>query len=419
MKLPQMNSTNLSTLKDLFDQYSTPTIKKKLKQIEGLEEFVMEQTQDFPKEIKLISRAKAIVNENPCKCENCGVTHGSLRRKFCSVACDKEFNEERDREYHIKRTIEQAEEKFKDSVEGVHYVICLECGCKTYNLEQHLSLHQMDIEDYKSKHPGCSTSPSIKSQRFKGESNPAFGHGGKYSPFSKKFVNYEGKTEEEINERIGDAKKKSFETKQSNPQNEQTRIEYYLSRGLSMEDAKQALYDRQNTFSLDKLISKYGEEEGTKRWKDRQDKWQATLNNLPEEEKIMINAKKGFWRYTNPTTDMMDVNSEFNKVPTKLYVIEYCPYGSEKSYIKVGVTSKYLHQRFPTITVKEELLIHESDRFTNFHIERDVKKFIFENNLSILLENESDRFDGWTECVDTAHKESIMEVVHEAIRKNT
>ena len=414
MKLPQMNSTNLSTLKDLFDQYSAPTIKKKLKQLEGLEEFVMEQTQDFPKEIKLISRAKAIVNENPCKCENCGVTHGSLRRKFCSVACDKEFNEERDREYYIKRTIEQAEETFKDSVEGVHYVICLECGCKTYNLEQHLSLHQMDIEDYKSKHPGCSTSPSIKSQRFKGESNPAFGHGGKYSPFSKKFVNYEGRTEEEINEGIGDAKKKSFETKQSNPQNEQTRIEYYLSRGLSMEDAKQALYDRQNTFSLDKLISKYGEEEGTKRWKDRQDKWQATLNNLPEEEKIMINAKKGFWRYTNPKTDNMEPSQE----ETTFYVIRYRP-REGKEYIKVGVTNRNLSSRFSIISVVEEIYTHKGTRHQNFHIERDVKKFIFENNLSILLENESDRFDGWTECVDITHKESIMEVVNEAIRENT
>ena len=55
-------------------------------------------------------------------------------------------------------------------------------------------------------------------------------------------------------------------------------IEYWLNLGYSEEDAKQKLSERQSTFSLEKCISKYGEIEGSKIWKDRQVKWQNSLS---------------------------------------------------------------------------------------------------------------------------------------------
>ena len=58
-----------------------------------------------------------------------------------------------------------------------------------------------------------------------------------------------------------------------------TCIEYWLNKGYSEEDAKQKLSERQNTFSLQKCIDKYGEEEGRKRFELRQNKWQHTLMN--------------------------------------------------------------------------------------------------------------------------------------------
>lgn len=56
-----------------------------------------------------------------------------------------------------------------------------------------------------------------------------------------------------------------------------TNIEYYLNQGMSIGDAELALKERQCTFSLEKCIKKYGEEEGTKIFKERQEKWCKSL----------------------------------------------------------------------------------------------------------------------------------------------
>lgn len=245
-----------------------------------------------------------------------------------------------------------------------------------------------------------------KSDRVKGENNPAYQHGGLYSPFSKKFIN-------------GDVREETIEKAKKGRENGlgyQSRLDYWTSR-YGEEEGKRLYYERQCTFSREKLVEKHGQEEGERIWKERQESWQATLNELPEEEKIQINAKKGFWRYTSPKTDEMDFDPDKQ---TKLYVIRYQPVTDGDEYIKVGVTSKdYLSDRFKLITIKEEILIHEADRFTNFHIERDVKKYIFENNLSILIESEDQQFDGWTECVNIEHLDTIMDVVRDAIANNT
>lgn len=56
-----------------------------------------------------------------------------------------------------------------------------------------------------------------------------------------------------------------------------TNLEYYLNQGMSEEEAKIALYNRQCTFSLEKCIKKYGEETGIKMFNERQIKWKAKL----------------------------------------------------------------------------------------------------------------------------------------------
>jgi len=48
---------------------------------------------------------------------------------------------------------------------------------------------------------------------------------------------------------------------------------YWIKKGLSEEEAIQHVSKLQNTFSLEKCIQRYGEEEGTKVWTERQLKW--------------------------------------------------------------------------------------------------------------------------------------------------
>ena len=72
------------------------------------------------------------------------------------------------------------------------------------------------------------------------------------------------------------------------------KIEYYLKRGYSEDDAKKLLSERQTTFSIDICIEKHGEEKGRQVWLERQNKWMDNLNSKSEEEKIEINRKKLF-----------------------------------------------------------------------------------------------------------------------------
>lgn len=81
-----------------------------------------------------------------------------------------------------------------------------------------------------------------------------------------------------------------------NPHLNSTRIEYYLHKGMSEEEAKQALSDRQKTFSLEICIEKYGEIEGTKIFNDRQTRWQNSLSKLDQDE---LNAKKDSFKMRN------------------------------------------------------------------------------------------------------------------------
>lgn len=70
-------------------------------------------------------------------------------------------------------------------------------------------------------------------------------------------------------------------------------IMYWVKRkGYSEEEAKKIVSERQKTFSKNKCIQKYGFEEGIKKWQERQDKWQNTLNSKKVEDIEKINSLK-------------------------------------------------------------------------------------------------------------------------------
>lgn len=72
-----------------------------------------------------------------------------------------------------------------------------------------------------------------------------------------------------------------------------TSIEYYLNKGYELNEAKKLLNQRQSTFSLTKCVEKYGKEKGSKIFQERQNKWQNTLNKKSDEELKEMNNKKG------------------------------------------------------------------------------------------------------------------------------
>jgi len=119
-----------------------------------------------------------------------------------------------------------------------------------------------------------------KSERMKGKNNPWHDHKGKYSPFKQGSINYNPDSIRLVHDNI--RAKGNYNTK----------LEYYLNRGYSKEEANEMLSERQSVGSLSKFVERYGEKEGVLRWQERQQKWQDTLNKKPIEEKTRINSLK-------------------------------------------------------------------------------------------------------------------------------
>lgn len=165
------------------------------------------------------------------------------------------------------------------------WIECEICHKRAKEIGIHVKIHNITGDEYKEKYNLKSLKSISMIDRVRGNKNPGYQHGGKFSAFSKNFIHLTDTS-------IEDAKESSRKTKRANPQNEQTKIEYYLAQGMTETDAAAALSKRQTTFSKEKCIAKYGKIEGTKRWADRQEKWQNTLNAKSDEEKSEINRKK-------------------------------------------------------------------------------------------------------------------------------
>ena len=228
---------------------------------------------DYTKD--MIEQAK-----NPIyNCIACNKVFKRPNSKFCSAICREATSRQ--------KVIE------KRKAEGG--IGCLVCGEYHKQLAFHLrSAHNMSTAQYKEQFPGaltiCQNSVQKYRENWAGDKNPAVGSDGKLSPFSRKFTKYEGMTEEQKDFAISEAVNKYIKStpKENRPMN----IEYWVKQGMSEAEAKIKVSERQTTFSLEKCIEKYGEEQGRKKWAARQEKWQDTLNAKPIEELARINRAK-------------------------------------------------------------------------------------------------------------------------------
>lgn len=114
----------------------------------------------------------------------------------------------------------------------------------------------------------------------------------------KSIIDFISEKQKNNSKIISDKKKKNPELYFSSST---CNIEYWLSKGYSLEDAKIKLSNRQKTFSKDICIQKYGETDGLERFNNRQKKWINTLQNLPNYNEIQ--TKKSRYDY-----DKQDIN---------------------------------------------------------------------------------------------------------------
>lgn len=206
------------------------------------------------------------------------------------------------------------------------YCECQICGFRGKEIPNHVTRHGISVDDYKKQFNAVVKSQS-SCDRVKGDKNPGFQHGGKLSPFSKNFVGYSDvDNAEEIIKQTIEKKKKTVE---DNPQNQPTRIEYWLAQGYSETEAIVKLGERQSTFTKAKCIEKHGEVEGLKVWQSRQDKWTTSYYDKTEEEINDINRRKSS-NFNYKTAEQQGEYYDGN-----FYIID-----TGDNTVKIGITSK-------------------------------------------------------------------------------
>lgn len=99
-----------------------------------------------------------------------------------------------------------------------------------------------------------------------------------------------------------------------------TNVEYWLKKGYGLDDAKNKVSERQSTFSLKKCIDKYGNYEGEKIFKERQNKWITTLKNKKDFKEIQKN--KNPYKYDKKNYRLILKHSNFKEKINK--IVNYC-----------------------------------------------------------------------------------------------
>lgn len=169
-----------------------------------------------------------------------------------------------------------------DKIKGIDYVECALCKYRGQDITQHIKrihISDISIDNYKKSYG------EIKSQSLIDRIKS-----GAMSPFSKGFNKYK---DLENGADLAKTKMKSaYANSLAKPENRSTTMEYWRAKGFSDEESKKKIFDRQQTFTLEKCIKQHGTDKGQRIWQERQTKWLETLNNKSDEEKIAINKRK-------------------------------------------------------------------------------------------------------------------------------
>lgn len=291
----------------------------------------------------------------------------------------------------------KSKEKYKNLIEGYDYLICKECGFYAAELTSHITTHSLTSYEYKNRYD----IKYVKCQRLIdsicGENNPGFQHNGKYSAFSNNFIYSDTTDREEI-------KRKAAKNRADNNGNTTT-IEYWLKKTSGdMEKAKALLKERQTTFSLEKCITKFGEEKGFELFLKRQEKWLNTLSNKSKEEIDAVNKKKSnqlcfhtLWKNAS-------------HLEGELYLIKL-----PNNFYKIGITTKTVFDRYKKQSLDDcDILIQYNSNINHcFQIEQLVKKQFKSNTI---LKEEKYKDFGWTETFKDINESDLVKVINNLIK---
>ena len=227
------------------------------------------------------------------------------RSKYCSYQCSRDAFLKKEREERMKKLLE-------NGVEGEDYVIDLWNGLPTpriYGRWMKFMHPDRTIEEYKKEFPDAPISSKkdkervsvnggkhmkeekyrkMFSDKFKGENNPRH-----HSRISKQEIRENSPYCEEFYIKRGLDPSERFKVVEKSNKNRVSAVslQYFLNKGMSEEEARLAQKERNRTFTLEKCIEKYGEEEGTRRYNERQRKWSEKMEKLYKDGKYTKTPK--------------------------------------------------------------------------------------------------------------------------------
>lgn len=118
-------------------------------------------------------------------------------------------------------------------------------------------------------------------------------------------------------------------------ENHSNTIEYYLSKGYSREEAKRLLSERQRTFTLEKCIQRYGEEEGTKIFNERNEKWAKKMSEN-------FNKGNSFAQSILAKTILAELKELFPELECEFVISRYSFDGKYKNKL-IEINGDYFH----------------------------------------------------------------------------
>ena len=246
-----------------------------------------------------------------------------MASKFCCDDCRKEFK------------VKDGKEIIKD------YVICLICNRATANVTGvHLRNHpEWTAERYRSKFPdsqiialnvlkfikvGSKKAGDLMKldsykanlrNRMTGDLNPM--HRSKTSDLERKSIS--PFSSEFYLKRNSDLTREEAEVMARSKMTEKKIVswnkqDYWKSKGYTEEEAKEIVSKKQSTFSLEKCIEKYGEEEGRKKWIERQNKWANNYKKLNYSKKSQDLFKSIYPEVSNKYKEIYFATLDENKI---------------------------------------------------------------------------------------------------------
>lgn len=298
---------------DILQNNSKYNIAPAIKRDKELHQFILDKTSHFPSNRSLSFRAYAVTGVD-VKCKHCGEIVKHIGKEFCCRKCNHSYRRDNPEDDSVETILDrmsrmasvdetpEINDQFVSAWNKIRSTYDSNTRYQVLGFLIKIAKWNKDVSDYYAQAIRCQEHPKKsenmewltllygeekakehiqkKSERVRGENNPGYQHGGKFSVWSENFVNGYDKERHDQFKKESSERLQSFEYRVNNP----FFLEYWIEQCDGDEEQAKNLHSQSQTRDLKWFTDKFGEEEGKRRHAAKTDKWMATFASKPEEE---------------------------------------------------------------------------------------------------------------------------------------